>query len=163
MTSPQPFSDKNCIFCSKSVTDTSFYTNPKFSALYNIAPILPGHSLVIPNRHCCRLEELTDFELGEMMVFARKVTRILKSVFTCDGYDLTIQDGTPAGQTIPHLHLHIIPRKTHDLPPEADWYSKIPDNEIQMLDSQQRERLNNEDYKAITERLGKAAKKLFEL
>ena len=97
-----------------------------------------------------------------MMIFARKATTVLKSVFECDGFDWTIQDGVSAGQTIPHLHLHIIPRKPHDLPESNNWYSKISENEIQMLESQQRERLNDGEYMAITERLSKAAALLIE-
>ncbi len=161
MTYHQLLSVENCIFCTKSVTEKSFYFNSKFSALYNIAPILPGHSLVIPNTHYESLEELSDTDLSEMMLFARKVTKILKSVFDCDGYDWTIQDGASAGQTIPHLHLHIIPRKANDLPSDADWYTKIPGSEIQMLDSRLRERLNKTEYQAITERLAQEAEKLF--
>jgi len=150
-------SAENCIFCKKAVTKKSFYTTSKFSALYNVAPVLPGHSLIIPNGHFESLIELSDNDLGEMMIFARKVTTVLKSVFKCDSFDWTIQDGVSAGQTVPHLHLHIIPRKPHDLPEGDEWYSKIPGNEKQMLDSQLRERLNDDEYNAITERLSKAA------
>ena len=153
---------ENCIFCKKEITVKAFYATAQYSALYNIAPILPGHSLIIPNKHYISLFELSDDELCKMMIFARKATTVLKSVFECDGFDWTIQDGVSAGQTIPHLHLHIIPRKPHDLPESNNWYSKISENEIQMLESQQRERLNDGEYMAITERLSKAAALLIE-
>jgi len=149
--------DENCLFCRKEITEKSFYATAKFSAFYNIAPILPGHSLVIPNYHCESLFELSEKDLGEMMCFAREVTKVLKSVFNCDGFDWTIQDGESAGQTIPHLHLHIIPRKPLDMPDGDDWYSKIAHNEKVMLDSQQRERLSNTDYSNITNQLIKAS------
>jgi len=149
-----------CVFCSKAVTEKSFYSEAKFSALYNLAPVLPGHSLVIPNNHYESVEELSDRDLGEMIVFARKVTQVLKTVFECDGFDWTIQDGISAGQTVPHLHLHIIPRKADDLPKGVEWYSKIQENEIQMLDSQQRERLNGKEYFSITARLAESCRKI---
>jgi bis(5'-adenosyl)-triphosphatase len=146
----------NCIFCNKEITDNSFYSTVQFSALYNIAPVLPGHSLIIPNKHYTSLFELSDNELGDMMIFARKITTVLKAVFNCNGFDWTIQDGVSAGQTIPHLHLHIIPRKPLDIKEGDEWYSKIPGNESQMLDSLQRKRLNDHEYRAITEKLAKA-------
>jgi bis(5'-adenosyl)-triphosphatase len=147
---------ESCIFCTKAVKDKSFYSTSKFSAVYNLAPILPGHSLIIPNAHYESLTELSDQDLGEMMVFARKVTSLLKTVFNCNGFDWTIQDGESAGQTIPHLHLHIIPRKPLDLPSSNEWYSKIPENEKQMLDSKNRERIKNQEYISITARLAEA-------
>jgi bis(5'-adenosyl)-triphosphatase len=150
--------DQNCIFCTKGFIEKSFCTTSHFSAFYNIAPILPGHSLIIPNKHYESLFELTDDELSEMMLFARKITSVLKTVFNCDGFDWTIQDGVSAGQTVPHLHLHVIPRKPMDLPDNSNWYNKIRENENNMLDSDHRERLNDQDYDAITARLAEAVK-----
>jgi len=147
----------NCIFCRKEFTKKTFCRTTRFSAYYNISPILPGHSLVIPNTHHESLFELSDEELGEMMLFARKITSVLKTVFHCDGFDWTIQDGISAGQTVPHLHLHIIPRKPLDMPESNEWYSKIEENEKQILDSDLRERLNDQDYNTITAMLSEAS------
>ena len=150
----------NCLFCHTEIIEKSFCTTVRFSALYNIAPILPGHSLIIPNTHYESLFELPDDELSEMMVFARKITAVLKTFFNCDGFDWTIQDGVSAGQTVPHLHLHIIPRKPLDMPESNEWYSKVPENEKQMLDSDHRMRLNDHDYIAITALLTEASKSI---
>lgn len=152
---------ENCLFCRKEIIWKSFCTTSRFSAIYNIAPILPGHSLIIPNKHYESLFELSDDELSEMMVFARKITAVLKSVFNCDGFDWTIQDGVSAGQTVPHLHLHIILRKPHDMPESNEWYSKILQNEAQLLDSQHRGRLSDKEYNDITNKLKEAATTLF--
>jgi len=108
------------------------------------------------------LLDLPDPELSEMILFARKVTKVLLSVFKCDGFDWTIQDGISAGQTVPHLHMHIIPRKPLDMPESNDWYSKIPENEQKMLDSQHRERLSDEDYAAVTASLAGASASIIE-
>jgi len=102
---------ESCHFCREEVVGKSFCTTSGFKALYNIAPILPGHSLIIPTKHYVSLFELSDKELGEMMVFARKITSVLKTIFNCDGFDWTIQDGVSAGPTGPHLHLEIFPRE----------------------------------------------------
>ncbi len=156
MSDTAPHAAATCLFCQKEIIEKSFYTRSNFTAIYNIAPILPGHSLIIPLKHHESLEELSDHELGEMMIFARKVTSVLKTFFCCDGFDWTIQDGGSAGQTVPHLHLHIIPRKPLDMPESNEWYSKIHENEKNMLDSEHRNRLNNTDYNAITVRLAEA-------
>ena len=151
-----------CIFCRKEIIEKSFCSTPLFSAFYNIAPILPGHSLIIPNNHYESLFELADEELGKMMVFARKITSVLKTFFNCDGFDWTIQDGVSAGQTVPHLHLHIIPRKPLDLFGSNEWYSKIPQSEAGILDSENRARLNDQEYDEITERLKLACTSIYE-
>jgi bis(5'-adenosyl)-triphosphatase len=143
----------DCLFCKKTVTDKFFFATQQFSALYNIAPILPGHSLIIPNIHHESLLELADDELGAMMVFARKVTIVLKTAFNCDGFDWSLQDGISAGQTVSHIHLHIIPRKPNDMPLSTEWYNKLPESENHLLDSENRKRLNEQDYDAITQKL----------
>jgi len=157
MNIPQNNVYEQCIFCKKSVTGKAFYSNPKFSALYNIAPVLPGHSLIIPNKHYESLFELSNSELGEMMVFAREITAVLKYFFNCDGFDWTIQDGASAGQTIAHLHLHIIPRKPLDIPEGDQWYKKISESEQVMLDSETRRKLTEAEYDEITARLSETA------
>jgi bis(5'-adenosyl)-triphosphatase len=150
-------STESCLFCSEQILEKSFFSIANFSAFYNIAPILPGHSLIVPNRHCESLFELSDDELCEMMCFARNITKVLKSVFECDGFDWTLQDGVSAGQTVPHLHLHIIPRKPMDINDGNGWYSKTIQNEKQMLDSQHRERLNDAQYTEISKLLAEAS------
>jgi bis(5'-adenosyl)-triphosphatase len=150
----------DCIFCKRSVSARAFYSDSKFKALYNIAPVLPGHSLVIPVKHYESLLQLSDADLGKMMVFARNITKVLKTVFNCDGFDWTIQDGVSAGQTVPHLHLHIIPRKPSDLPSGNEWYSRIPENEKIMIESDNRSRLSENEYDEITRRLSEASKSM---
>lgn len=148
---PQPVEKPdNCHFCRKEIIDKSFCTTSHFSAFYNISPVLAGHSLVIPKKHYQSLFELSDKELAGMMLFARKITAVLKTVFKCDGFDWTIQDGVSAGQTVPHLHLHIIPRKLLDLPTGEEWYGKVRENETILLDSLHRERLGEAEYDKIT-------------
>jgi len=147
----------DCQFCRKEIIEKSFCSTSQFSAIYNIAPIVPGHSLIIPNTHYISLFELSDQELGEMMVFARKVTRILQTVFQCDGFDWSVQDGISAGQSVPHLHLHIVPRKPHDMPDGTEWYSKLSLNAVPAPDSHQRIKLEDEVYNAITAKLIEAS------
>ncbi len=147
----------DCLFCKREIIGQSFFSSAKFSAIYNIAPVLPGHSLIIPNEHYESLLGLSDPDLGDMMIFARKVTLVLKTVFRCEAFDWSIQDGIAAGQTVPHVHMHIVPRKPLDMPEGNEWYRKITSNEQQMADSQHRERLNKKEYDAITAMLCEAS------
>lgn len=141
-----------CAFC--AVADTAaFMADGRFLALHNIAPVLPGHSLVIPRRHVASLLELDEDELSAMMLFARRTTRLLARVFAGDGFDWTVQDGAAAGQTVPHLHLHVIPRHVGDLPNPGDWYPKLMASEAAAIDSCVRPRLSPAEYAGITERL----------
>lgn len=97
----------------------------RFRAIVNIAPILPGHALVIPKRHVDSLLALDHAEIAEMVELSRRAVSLLVSVYAADGFDWTIQESEAAGQSVPHLHLHLIPRKQGDLPDPGDWYAHL--------------------------------------
>ncbi len=108
---------------------------------------------MIPRRHVASLLALGEDELAAMMLFARRTTRLLARVFASDGFDWTIQDGAAAGQTVPHLHLHVIPRHAGDLPNPGDWYPKLMASEAAAIDSRIRPRLSPAELAGITARL----------
>jgi len=112
-------------FLSPDIEEIAFASSLNFLAIYNYAPILPGHSLIIPKRHAISIMELSELELLEFVMLSRKVIKILSHVFQSDSFDWTIQERPPAGQTVPHLHMHIIPRHLGDLPEPGDWYPKL--------------------------------------
>lgn len=114
-----------CVFCDKIIENNQFYESNNFRVIYNIAPILPGHSLIIPKNHYTSFLELNSDERQELIDLAHNVTLKLKNIFSATGFDLTIQDGESAGQTVFHLHLHIIPRKSNDLDYPGDWFVKM--------------------------------------
>lgn len=146
----------DCLFCKTKDQERAFCETENFKAIYNIAPILPGHSLILPKNHIQSIFELTEKELFEMFQLARRVTTGLKTYFNCDGSDWTIQDGESAGQTIQHLHLHIIPRFPFDLPGENEWYDFIIENEKDLKDSNSRKKLDTNEYNFITDQLYKS-------
>lgn len=74
-------------------------------------PSAPGHRLVVPTQHVERVADLTDGELLGMWTVARDLTQ-----GDADGYTVGINDGPAAGQTVPHVHLHVIPRHHGDVP-----------------------------------------------
>ncbi len=143
-----------CPFCDPAIEAATFATNDHFRAVYNLAPILPGHSLVMPKRHVESLLDLTDSEAGEMMVFARQVVQTLLQAFHGRAFDWTIQEGVEAGQSVPHLHLHLIPRKAEDLPAPGDWYPVLMDSlNIDAIDSPKRPTLSREEMGRIVAHL----------
>jgi len=114
-----------CPFCADGVADISFLESPRFRVIVNAAPILPGHSLVIPRRHVEGLLSLSDDEVAEMVGLSRLAVARLMRAYGADGFDWTIQESEPAGQSVSHLHLHLIPRTRGDLPDPGDWYSRL--------------------------------------
>jgi bis(5'-adenosyl)-triphosphatase len=122
-----------CPFCDPGIVTAVFAETPHSRAVYNRAPLVPGHSLVIPTRHVLRLADLDAEELADLFGAARTVSQILLAAYGCDGLDLSLQQGASAGQTVAHLHLHLVPRRPGDLPHD-DWHA-------QLLDSASRPRL----------------------
>lgn len=128
----------NCPFCFDNDSPLVFGENVWFNVVYNRAPILPGHVLVIPKRHVESIDELTHAELSALMPFCMKVINVLTEVFKPQGFDVTIQDGSVAGQSVSHTHVHIIARYTNDLPNPGDWYPMLEDSQATVIDSFER-------------------------
>tara|TARA_R110002167_G_scaffold162994_18_gene359696 strand:- start:878 stop:1330 length:453 start_codon:yes stop_codon:yes gene_type:complete len=109
----------SCIFCQiaeKKETSSIVYEDDEFLAFMDAYPLTSGHCLVIPKRHLVRLESLNAksraklFNIGHKIIEAQK-----KAGFGVQGTNLLINDGKAANQTVPHLHLHLIPRENGDL------------------------------------------------
>ena len=147
-----------CPFCDKGESE-SFLRSANFLAIYNIAPVLPGHSLVIPKRHIESLFELTEDEVAEFMILGRKVATLLKKAVDTDAFDWAIQEKEEAGQSVPHLHMHVVPRKIGDLPKPGDWYQELEKSE-QHIDSPNRKRLKPEEMMKIVQQLRELAKRM---
>lgn len=142
-----------CPFCGVASAPGLFAESQHFCAIYNIAPILPGHSLVIPKRHVESIMELGDRELSEFVIFGRNVIRLVQGVFGTSAFNWTIQEGAAAGQTIRHLHMHLIPRKAGDLPHPGDWYPRLTESENGLIDSSRRQQLTREQLREIARRI----------
>jgi bis(5'-adenosyl)-triphosphatase len=142
-----------CPFCREDVQAGHFAASGNFLAIYNLAPILPGHSLIIPRGHILSLMELSDPELCELTLFSRDIVKVLQKAFGSRAFDWTIQEGLEAGQTIPHLHLHLIPRAQGDLPQPGDWYPLMQQSELEIIDSAARSKLTEDQMQAIVIKL----------
>lgn len=147
----------NCPFCSSQIKKYVFDESEQFLALYNRAPILPGHSMVVPKRH---IESMLEYEaegLREFFLFAQKVTKTLLKAFESDAFDWSYQEKEAAGQSVPHLHMHIIPRKIGDLENPGKWYEKLQQQQFPALDNQDRLILDDESLQQIIQKLKNSA------
>src|SRR5690349_4952061 len=72
-------------------------------------PVTPGHTLVAPKRHVASLFDLPDEEQAAVWVLVAQVRAMLLAEGKPDGFNVGLNDGTSAGQTVMHAHVHVIP------------------------------------------------------
>ncbi|KAF2877645.1 HIT-like domain-containing protein [Massariosphaeria phaeospora] len=97
------------------VTSQVFHLTPLSFALVNLKPLLPGHVLVSPRRSVPRFHDLSPAEVQDLFLTVQRVSRMVERVFDASALNIAIQDGVDAGQSVPHVHAHIIPRRREDL------------------------------------------------
>ncbi|CAH7688328.1 HIT-like domain-containing protein [Phakopsora pachyrhizi] len=113
-------------FFTYDVTDQVFYQSTHSFAIVNLRPIVTGHVLVIPRRNdVLRLKDLRSEELIDLFSSIQKVSNVIERVHQADSLNVSIQDGPFAGQSVPHLHAHIIPRKPRDFIPNDRVYESL--------------------------------------
>ena len=83
-------------------------------AILDAYPVSEGHSLIIPRRHILTAFEANSGEWFDLLSLVNEQRLALESRFMPDGYNIGINDGMAAGQTVPHLHIHLIPRYDGD-------------------------------------------------
>jgi histidine triad (HIT) family protein len=103
-----------CVFCrivEGGLPASVVASDEKTMAFMDIQPVNPGHVLVIPKNHACLLSELDETTGAQIFRMATRVARALRdSGVKCEGVNLFLADGESAGQEVPHIHLHVIPR-----------------------------------------------------
>lgn len=93
------------------VTPQVFLKTKHSYALVNLKPLVPGHVLVVPLRNqVIRLSDLTPEESIDYFKTVQLVQKFIYWEYNAESLNIAIQDGPEAGQTVPHLHTHIIPR-----------------------------------------------------
>jgi diadenosine tetraphosphate (Ap4A) HIT family hydrolase len=107
--------NKECPFCQKFDEGRIIYQDSSWVAIYDNYPVSEGHVLLIPKRHVKTYFELNYVELASVGINVGIVKRILDKKFKPDGYNIGINCGEAAGQTVPHCHIHIIPRYNGDV------------------------------------------------
>ncbi len=107
--------ESECPFCSLT-HDRVRYDNGTFAVIRDGYPVAPGHSLIISRRHVASWFDLTDEELASLNDALRWARTDVEAELGPDGYNLGVNDGVAAGQTVMHVHIHLIPRYEGDCP-----------------------------------------------
>ena len=91
-------------------------THGTAAALHDGFPVSPGHTLVVPRRHVGSLFDLAPEEQQDIWALVARVRERLNADHQVDGFNVGLNDGPAAGQTVLHAHVHVIPRYEGDLP-----------------------------------------------
>jgi len=107
----------DCIFCkiiAGEIPAIKVYENEHTLAFMDIGPLVKGHTLVIPKAHYNPLADTPDEVLSHVIFTVRVVARAMQEGLGADGINIHQANGEAAGQVVPHLHFHVIPRFKHD-------------------------------------------------
>lgn len=146
-------------FQDMDIPPSQVFHRSKYSfAFVNHRPVLNGHVLISPIRVCKKYNELTDAEIADLMQTVKKVEKMLERIYDTDSTNIVIQDGQYAGQSVFHVHVHLLPRKpsdfggnidhiyrvlqTHDKPEHKEKYTKLSEEEMAKLAIKYRQSLN---------------------
>ncbi len=117
----------NCPFCNISHVREIICENASSLAFYDGYPVSPGHALIIPKRHVASYFDLTDDERKDMNDALRHVKSLIDERYHPDGYNIGVNVGEYAGQSVFHCHMHLIPRYKGDVPnPKGGVRGVIP-------------------------------------
>lgn len=107
----------DCIFCkiaNGEIPSKTLYEDDSFRVILDISPASKGHAIILPKNHAANLYELPEEDASKILLVAKKVATALKDVLHCDGMNILQNNGEAAGQTVFHLHVHLIPRYEND-------------------------------------------------
>lgn len=103
-----------CIFC--QVKGPVLAESELSVAVLDSFPVSKGHALVVPRRHAVTIWEMTAEEYADAFMLVREVKDVLQKKFAPQGFNVGVNCGEAAGQSVFHAHIHVIPRYTGDVP-----------------------------------------------
>ena len=109
--------NENCIFCkilNGDIPSTKIYEDDQFVIMLDIGPASFGHALILPKDHYANIYEMPEEVLSKSICLAKTFGEKLVKALGADGLNLVQNNGTAAGQTVFHYHLHLIPRYDGD-------------------------------------------------
>ena len=115
--------DKDCIFCkiaNGEIPSATVYEDEDFRVILDLGPASRGHALILPKEHFKDVCELDEKTAARVLPLAAKIGAAMKKSLGCAGFNLVQNNGTEAGQTVFHFHVHVIPRYT-DGPEMVTW------------------------------------------
>ncbi|GAA5894919.1 bis(5'-adenosyl)-triphosphatase [Sporobolomyces salmoneus] len=117
-------------FASFKIPNQIFYQSPLSLGIVNLKPLVPGHVLIIPKRVVPRFRDLTGEEVTDLFKSVHEVSRVIEKEFKAQALNIAMQDGPLAGQSVPHVHVHIIPRKAKDFEPLDEMYTALESKDL---------------------------------
>ncbi|MEW5300284.1 MAG: hypothetical protein WDW36_003225 [Sanguina aurantia] len=116
-----------------------FVTSQHSFAFVNLKPIVPGHVLVSPKRVVQRFTEMTSEEVADLWILVQRVGKVVESHYSAASLTLAMQDGPLAGQSVPHVHVHVLPRQ--DVMPDSGRREITEQQQGERLDLDQERRV----------------------
>ena len=107
--------EKDCVFCRLDADRTILASSSLAFAIYDKFPVNPGHALIIPKRHTANYFDLSAEEQQALFALLNEVKQKLAENYSPDGFNVGINVGEAAGQTVGHVHIHLIPRYNGDI------------------------------------------------
>lgn len=121
---------EDCIFCkiaAGEIPSKTLYEDESFRVILDISPASKGHAIILPKSHAANLYELSDEDASRILVVAKKVATVMQDILHCDGLNVLQNNGEAAGQSVFHLHVHLIPRYENDTV-NIKWAPGTPDD-----------------------------------
>ena len=103
----------DCIFCkiaNGEIPSDTVYKDDKYRAILDLSPAVKGHTLIIPKDNFDDLLSADEETLESVLKLAQRIGAAQLKALKCDGFNVVQNNGEAAGQTVHHLHVHIIPR-----------------------------------------------------
>ncbi len=124
-----PADDLHCALCAEIASSSAGEATDYAVALRDEFPVSNGHALVVPRRHVEQIFDLTDAEARDVWRLVQQVRRrLVDGDPTIEGFNVGVNSGEAAGQTVKHAHVHVIPRRRGDTPdPRGGVRGVIPD------------------------------------
>lgn len=107
----------DCIFCkiiAGDIPSYKVYEDDKVVAFFDILPISPGHTIVVPKSHEADVEALSDGEFSAMALAVKKIGKAMIEGLGVKGYSVFLDNKSAANQHVPHAHFHVVPRAEGD-------------------------------------------------
>lgn len=107
----------DCIFCKiigGDIPSYKVYEDDKVMAFFDILPISPGHTIVVPKQHVSDVEGLSDDEISGMAVAIKMIGKAVQEGLGVKGYSVFLDNKSAANQHVPHTHFHVVPREEGD-------------------------------------------------
>lgn len=120
-----------CPFCNPESSTELIIESAQTYSIFDKFPVNPGHALIIPKRHVVNYFELSFREQSSCLFIVNEVKKELQNRFNPDGFNVGINVGEDAGQTVHHVHIHLIPRYKGDVKdPRGGVRGVIPENKL---------------------------------